>query len=160
MLKNRHLVLRCLCSFVLHATCYSIVVQYKCACIQDEQWQKRNREAINSIEVGYSTRHAQQAVAAAQRELAELAAHHRPTGRDDSVLGSWFFIEKFTISNIHSNVTINLSSNIVAKAQLLNVQVRCVAGCHCAVWPSTIGPPCSEAVVEHICEFGSHKSGG
>ena len=94
------------------------------ACIQDEEWQKRNREAINSIEVGHSARRAQQAVAASQRELAELAAHHRPTGRNDSVLGSWFFIEKFTISNIHSNVTINLSSNIVAQAQLLTVQVR------------------------------------
>lgn len=107
------------------------------ACLQDEEWQKRNREAINSIEVGYSARRTQQAVAAAQHELAELAAHHRPTGRDYSVLGSWFYIEKFTISNIHSNVTINLSSNIVAKAQLLNVQVRYLftgpvaSLCHC-----------------------------
>lgn len=91
--------------------------------MQDEEWQKRTREAINSIEVGYTAKRVQQAVLASQQQLAELAAYHRPTGRNDSVLGSWFFIEKFTISNIHSNVTINLSSNIVAKAQLLKVQV-------------------------------------
>jgi hypothetical protein len=91
--------------------------------MQDEEWQKRNKDAIHSIEVGHATRRIQQAVAAAQHELVDLAAYHRPTGRDDSVLGNWFFIEKFRISDIHSNVTINLSSNIMAKAQLLNVQV-------------------------------------
>jgi hypothetical protein len=94
--------------------------------MQDEEWQKRNRDAINSIAVGFSARRTQQAVAAAQRELADLAAYHRPTGRDDSVLGNWFFIEKFKISSIHSNVTISLSSNIMAKAQLLKVQVCAV----------------------------------
>lgn len=93
-------------------------------CLQDEEWQERTREAIQSIEVGHNARMTQQALDAAQHELAELATYRRPTGRDDSVLGSWFFIEKFAISDIHSNVTINLSSNIMATAQLLNAQVR------------------------------------
>jgi hypothetical protein len=94
------------------------------AMLQDELWQKRNREAILSAEVGHDERETREAVAAAQQELRALSEYQRPTGRDDSVFSSWFFIEKLHISDINSNVTISLSSNIMATAQLLNFQVR------------------------------------
>lgn len=94
------------------------------AWLQDEEWQKRNRAAIMSTEVGHETRLAQQAVAAAQHELHELRTYVHPTAQDDSVLGSWFFIENFRISDIHSNVTVSISSHIMATARLLTAQVR------------------------------------
>lgn len=99
--------------------------------MQDEEWQKRNRAAIMSTEVSHDVRLAQQSVAAAQRELNELRTYEHPTGQDDSVLGSWFFIENFRISDIHSNVTVSISSHIMATARLFAAQVR--------AWPGT-GP--------------------
>eukprot|EP00892_Ulva_mutabilis_P007162 jgi/Ulvmu1/4818/UM020_0103.1 len=89
---------------------------------QDEEWQKRNRAAIMSTEVSHDARLAQQSVAAAQRELHELRTYEHPTGQDDSVLGSWFFIENFRISDIHSNVTVSISSHIMATARLFASQ--------------------------------------
>lgn len=76
-----------------------------------------------STEVSHETRQSQQAIAAAQHELHELRVYEHPTARDDSVLGSWFFIENFRISDIHSNVTVSISSHIMATARLLTAQV-------------------------------------
>lgn len=74
--------------------------------------------------MSHDARLSQQAVAAAQHELNELRTYAYPAAQDDSMLASWFFIENFRISDIHSNVTVSISSHIMATARLLTAQVR------------------------------------
>jgi hypothetical protein len=84
--------------------------------LQDEAWQRRNRLAVTSAEVPHEVPVATgaEAGAAAQRELGHLSDSHQPTQHAETVLGAWLFIEKLHISDINSNVTVTLSSNIAA----------------------------------------------
>lgn len=47
-----------------------------------------------------------------------LSAGHNPTASADTVLSTWFFVEKFHISDINANVTVTLTSNIAALLRL------------------------------------------
>lgn len=128
--------------------------------VQDADWQKKNNAAMMSTEVSHDTRLAQKSVAAAQRELHDLRTYEHPTRQDDSVLGSWFFIEKFRISDIHSNVTVSISSHIMATARLFAAQV-CTWPCRPAQWltqpcPAVWASTMVVSAVPALCRARAH----